>query len=251
MATLVLSESALYERMQANVLASWGQYAAGSTGARLVWLPNAGAAVFPALPERDVYNNALLARELVSAAATEALSAVEDEYSRAGVTGYAVWVHESEAASIAELERRRYHIDTCTHAMAMSLDGLQAPHPEVEIDTADWRDYLQVLTELELPEGLLARVDGSTFEVLVALLDGSRVATALAYDHEGDCGIYNVGTMPHARRRGLGTALTALQLHHARERGCTTASLQATEMAQRIYAGLGFRDLGRFIEFVR
>ena len=33
---------------------------------------------------------------------------------------------------------------------------------------------------------------------------------ALAFDRDGDCGIYNVGTHEHARRRGLGTALTAL-----------------------------------------
>lgn len=251
MATLVLSESTLYERMQSNLLASWEQYAAGSPGAGLVRLPNAAAAVFPALPERDVYNNALLGRGLLPGAASEAVSAVEDEYSRPGITDYAVWVHESDATSIAELGRRGYHVDTWTRAMAMPLDALQVPHPEVEIDTGDWRDYLEVLTELGVPEGLLAGVDGSSFKVLVALLDGSRVATALAYDHDGDCGIYNVGTMPHARRRGLGTNLTALHLHHARERGCITASLQATEMAQRIYAALGFRDLGRFIEFVR
>jgi predicted GNAT family acetyltransferase len=57
--------------------------------------------------------------------------------------------------------------------------------------------------------------------------------------------------MPHARRRGLGTALTALHLQLARDRGCKTASLQATEMAERIYAAIGFRDLGRFVEYVR
>src|SRR3712207_8269480 len=51
----------------------------------------------------------------------------------------------------------------------------------------------------------------------VARLDGRNVATALAYDHAGDCGIYNVVTLPEARRRGLGTALTALQLHQDRK----------------------------------
>ncbi len=50
-----------------------------------------------------------------------------------------------------------------------------------------------------------------------------------------------MGTLPHARRRGLGTALTALHLHQARERGCATASLQATEMAEGVYAAVGFR----------
>ena len=72
----------------------------------------------------------------------------------------------------------------------------------------------------------------------------------MAFDHGGDCGIYNVGTLERARRRGLGTALTALQLHDALARGCRTASLQSTQMAERVYAAVGFRDLGRILEYV-
>lgn len=63
-------------------------------------------------------------------------------------------------------------------------------------------------------------------------------------------GIYNVGTLEHARRRGLGTALTAAQVHDAHARGCRTASLQSTPMAERVYASVGFRDLGRILEYV-
>jgi len=29
-----------------------------------------------------------------------------------------------------------------------------------------------------------------------------------------------------------------------------TASLQSTPMAERVYAAIGFRDLGRFLEYV-
>jgi ribosomal protein S18 acetylase RimI-like enzyme len=41
----------------------------------------------------------------------------------------------------------------------------------------------------------------------------------MAFDHGSDCGIYNVGTLEHARRRGLGTALTAYLVHDALARG--------------------------------
>jgi ribosomal protein S18 acetylase RimI-like enzyme len=75
------------------------------------------------------------------------------------------------------------------------------------------------------------------------------VASALAYYFGTDCGIYNVGTAERARRYGLGTALTAVQLYDARERGCVTASLQSTPMAERVYAAVGFRDLGRILEY--
>jgi ribosomal protein S18 acetylase RimI-like enzyme len=70
----------------------------------------------------------------------------------------------------------------------------------------------------------------------------------MAYDHEGDCGIYNVTTLEAARRRGMGFSLTALMLHEARERGCVTASLQSTPMAEGLYSRVGFRDLGRYLE---
>jgi predicted GNAT family acetyltransferase len=72
----------------------------------------------------------------------------------------------------------------------------------------------------------------------------------LAFDHDSDCGIYNVATLECARRRGLATALTARQVHDAFGRGCQTVSLQSTAMAERVYAGVGFRDLGRFFEYV-
>jgi hypothetical protein len=49
--------------------------------------------------------------------------------------------------------------------------------------------------------------------------------------------------------RGLGTGVTAALLHDALARGCATASLQATPMAERLYVALGFRDVGRILEY--
>jgi GNAT superfamily N-acetyltransferase len=100
-----------------------------------------------------------------------------------------------------------------------------------------------------LPPGFPAAADHAAFHPLAARADGEMVA-ALAYDYAGDCGIYNVGTVERARRRGLGTALTAAQVHDARARGCRTASLQSTQMAERVYAAVGFRDLGCILEYV-
>ncbi len=72
----------------------------------------------------------------------------------------------------------------------------------------------------------------------------------MAFDRGSDCGISNVTTMERARRRGMGTALTTVHLHDALAHG-QTASLQSTEMAESIYAAVGFRDLGRILEYVR
>jgi GNAT superfamily N-acetyltransferase len=82
----------------------------------------------------------------------------------------------------------------------------------------------------------------------------SHVSTArasrAALDFRGDRGIYNVVTLEHFRRRGLGTALTARLVHDAFESGFQSASLQSTPIAERVYAAVGFRDLGRILEYV-
>jgi ribosomal protein S18 acetylase RimI-like enzyme len=71
----------------------------------------------------------------------------------------------------------------------------------------------------------------------------------MAFDHDGDCGVFNVTRLEAARRRGLGTALTARHVHDALQRGCSTASLQSTAMAERVYTAVGFRDLRRILEY--
>ena len=243
-----LGERALYDRMLANLVGCWTRIATGTKGASVVKIAGGVIAVFPEGPERAFYNNAVLARDLDGPSIAEAVTAVLRAYQEAGVGGYAIWAHESEGATIAELEGRGLGVDTTTRAMAMSLEDISVPRPDLDLAPSDWDEYLRIV---EVPEGTLAGVDPRDFHVLVGRLDGESVTAGMAYDHDGDCGIYNVGTLAHTRRRGLGTALTGLHLHLARERGCTTASLQSTEDAEGIYAAVGFRSLGRFIEYAR
>jgi GNAT superfamily N-acetyltransferase len=168
-------------------------------------------------------------------------------YAAAGVTRFAAWVHESDQAMRGDLARRGYTVHESTRAMGMALDDICLPRPQIQLGPADWLEYLRILG---VPQGLLRSADHAAFHVLVARLDGQDVAAAMASDHGGDCGIYNVTTLERARRRGLGTALTAVHLHDALAWGCQTASLQSTQMAERVYAAVAFRDLGRILEYV-
>ena len=121
-----------------------------------------------------------------------------------------------------------------------------APPARARARPLDWPEYLRIVgVPPDFSAAWTRRVPHPGRR-----LDGETVATALAFDLDGDCGIYNVGTLEHARRRGLGTALTALLLHDARARGCDTASLQATKIAEGVYTAVGFRDLGRIFEYV-
>jgi ribosomal protein S18 acetylase RimI-like enzyme len=246
MADATMTDDELYLRGAATLLASWEAYADGCADATLVRLPGVAAAVFPSGAEHEVYNNALLDRDLGRAGRAEAVDAMAAAYDAAGVDRYAAWVHESDEGMRSELGSRGYTIDETTRAMGMRLDGVSLPVPEVELGPPDWAEHLRVIGE----PGLLRDANPATFHVLVSQLAGENVATAIALDHEGDCGLFNVSTLEAARRRGLGTALTALQLRAAVKRGCWTASLQSTPMAERLYAALGFRDLGRILEYV-
>ena len=246
----VLADADLYRRGAETLLASWEEYARGATGAAVQRFLGVAIAVFPNGPERAVYNNALLDRDLAAAERADALEAMEAAYAAAGVTRVAAWVHDSDQAMRGDLERRGYTLDSSTRAMGLALDEIRLPRPQLDLGPPDWLEYLRILRIFGAPSGLLSGADPARFHVLVARLGGENVATAMAFDHGGDCGVYNVGTLERARRRGLGTALTALQVHDALARGCQTASLQSTAMAEGVYAAVGFRDLGRILEYV-
>lgn len=243
----------LYLRGTATLLASWEEYARGAEGAALHRARGVAAAVFPHGTERNVYNNALLDRGLSQRERTAALDAMEAVYTEAGLTRFAAWVHESDGPMRADLEQRGYGIAEYTLAMGMSLDEVHVPTApvaaDVELASADWIDYVRFLPAFGTPSGLLSGTDPSVFQVRTARVGGETVAAAISIDVDRDCGIFNVGTVERARRQGLGTALTALLLQHAIERGCRTASLQSTEMGERLYSALGFRALGRILEY--
>lgn len=245
-----MNDTDLYDRGTATLLASWEEYARGVPRATLQRLDGVSAAVFPAEPERSVYNNALLDRDLGATERATAVDAMEAAYADAGIARFAAWAHESDGGMRAELSGRGYVLEESTLAMGLSLEDLPAPNHEVECGRLGWPEYLEYLRAIGLPQGLLGGADPDKFHALGARLEGKNVATAIAFDHDGDCGLFNMSTLPTARRRGFGTALTARHLHDALARGCTTASLQSTEMAERVYAGVGFRALGRFFEYV-
>jgi GNAT superfamily N-acetyltransferase len=235
----------LFDRGAATLVASWAEYARGAVGASVVRVPGAAIAVFTEEPESLVYNNTLLDLGLDADARGATIAAVQEAYADAYVDRYALWVHEGDSEMRADLDDRSYVVTESTRAMGIALEFLEAPRPEIDLADAGWHDYVRLLG---LGEDFQQYADPAAYVVRVALLDGRPAAVGMSYDHEDDCGIYNVTTLDHARGRGLGTALTAQLLHEARDRGCTTATLQSTAMAERIYARLGFRDLGRYLE---
>jgi GNAT superfamily N-acetyltransferase len=78
----------------------------------------------------------------------------------------------------------------------------------------------------------------------VAFLDGEPVGSAGLNRAGAIPGLYNVATVPGARRRGVATAVTLAALGDAKAGGAATAVLGTTEMGRGIYERLGFRPAG-------
>src|SRR4051794_14537376 len=119
--TTPISGADLYRRGAETLLGSWATIARGARDAAVLRLPGVAAAVFPAGPERSIYNNALLERDLGPAERAAALDAMQAAYASAGVTRFAAWTHESDHGMRADLEARGYAIDTATRAMGIDL----------------------------------------------------------------------------------------------------------------------------------
>jgi ribosomal protein S18 acetylase RimI-like enzyme len=146
--------------------------------------------------------------------------------------------------------------------MAIAIDRL------AETSVTDGIEIRPVTDERE--GRALARVDGEAFEdpsgvaedfyaAAALAVDGGRsfiaweggepVGIAAGYVHDGAVGIFGVGVVARARRRGIGAALT---LHAARAfPGADLAWLHPSDMARSMYERLGFRTVSDWEVWVR
>ena len=84
----------------------------------------------------------------------------------------------------------------------------------------------------------------------IARLDGEPAGVGLSYTGGGVIGLYGIGTLSTARRRGVGSALTLVPMLQARDDGFRVAILHATPDGTRLYPHLGFRTYCRISRFL-
>jgi len=181
--------------------------------------------------------------------------------------------HHRPADLADRLARRGFAPVDDTAAMAMDLALLPndtVPPPGVRIepvdDEADVDIYVGLLLrEMEHEHRQLPPSAGSVrrrylvsklgrdpdSRRFVAFLDEAPVATSRLSMAGGAAGIYTIVTMPEARGRGIGTAMTLTALLAGRNAGMRIGVLQATDMGIRIYQRLGFQELFRYALLVR
>jgi ribosomal protein S18 acetylase RimI-like enzyme len=152
-----------------------------------------------------------------------------------------------------------------TPGMAADLQTLPASPsmPQgLEIRTVEDEATMRVWTHVFTPGyGMPMDWEESIFDVWSKLgldspvrnylgyLDGAPVSTSTVFYSAGVAGIYDVATLPEARGRGIGTALTLAPLLDARQTGYRIGVLQSSDMGFGVYKKMGFRHLCQIENF--
>jgi ribosomal protein S18 acetylase RimI-like enzyme len=111
----------------------------------------------------------------------------------------------------------------------IDLLGFGLP-PYVEPSIVEW-----LATELNLKQ---------PFKLFLGLLDGKPVATSMYYLGAGVAGVYNVSTLPEARNKGIGLAMTQRPLLEAKKLGYRIGVLQSSKLGLPVYQKMGFKEYG-------
>jgi GNAT superfamily N-acetyltransferase len=209
--------------------------------------PGVVASIVPAAPESPTLNAAVA---LDAEGAAEALGELAERWREASVTRWGVWLDGGAKRVAKSLQRAGLTLTASSPGMGAALDAIAGPGelngrvPKADLATVGRiNDLAYGNHDARLERTLTPLPRGSLYGYRVDLDDGRPAAAALAMHHAGDCGVSFVATIPEARRRGLGTLVMHGALQHARERGCTSTTLQATDAGRRLYDTLGYRSL--------
>jgi GNAT superfamily N-acetyltransferase len=107
---------------------------------------------------------------------------------------------------------------------------------DVVFDSPSW------VSEAWVAATRLAGFAGAPWRCYLGRLGGEPVATALLLPGAGVAGLYMIGTIPAARRRGIGAAMTLAPLREARALGYRVGILHASPEGYALYQRLGFRQ---------
>jgi ribosomal protein S18 acetylase RimI-like enzyme len=86
--------------------------------------------------------------------------------------------------------------------------------------------------------------DAAPWDLYVGRLGGRAVATTMMFYGAGVATAFGIGTVPDARGRGIGAAITLEGFADARRRGYRYGVLFATDLGAPVYRRIGFRDTG-------
>ena len=157
------------------------------------------------------------------------------------------------------LQAHGFRFENNTPGMALALDILPANQrlpAGLEIvrveDSSALETWVDVFAEgypipAEIKPHLLTLLAELGLELptshYLGLLDSHPVATSNMFLGAGVAGVMFVATLPAARGRGVGAAMTLRPLYDARQLGYQAGILQSSQMGYPIYRRMGFQHL--------
>jgi len=251
---IVVLDGNLTARMDASLAAFWGAYALAE-GSQLEEFPDASFFYTP-IP-LSLFNTVIL-RGRESASIDAVVGGVAKYIAEQGRP--VLWRMSPTAVSNevrAQLER--HGLQPQGHQPAMLADLSELPPPPqvngLKIETVegrsgrhDWAwltcDAFELGSDVrEAMSACEAAIPETKFisqPRYTGYLDGKPVAVGSLVMAADLAGVYAVATLPEARNRGIGTAMTLHAMAEGKLNGAKSAVLQATEMGRPIYERIGF-----------
>lgn len=163
------------------------------------------------------------------------------------------------------LSKHGFGFSDDTPGMAVDLQTLNESQPPVdglEIRDAADEEFLRTWTTVFVKGyGLPSDWENKMFDLWGRFAPDSRMRNYVGYLNDtpvstsslmyggGAAGIYSVATLPEARGKGIGAALTLKPLQDAREMGYRIGILQSSDMGFNVYKKLGFRHVCQIENF--
>jgi ribosomal protein S18 acetylase RimI-like enzyme len=243
----VSRDAAAWDRMLESMRVFFSSVPPSSSGGRVVEFDGVIAGVTPAVPERSLPNSVVYRNEDDLIRSLDDLAVLYDD---AGVLAWTVWTPEYHERARRALDAAGHLLDANPAAMIAELADVEAPrNGDPEPDPEPTAEDLGLINDLAYSTGdafqrLLGGGRLDPAHTWIARVDGKPAASVVTQDHDGDCSVWWVATVPEARGRGLAPGLMRRALAAGRERGCEVTTLQATKVGQPVYERLGYRSLG-------
>src|SRR5262245_14386946 len=143
-------------------------------------------------------------------------------------------------------------------ALADAIAPSRLPGFEIRrvVDAVGLDDHRKVVTEgfgsppaVALGTTCAGLLDRPECVVYVGYANGAPVASGLGWRTGRVVGVYAIATIPAARQRGYGAAMTARIMTDGSASGCDVAALQASQLGRPIYERLGFKVDVRYVAY--
>ena len=209
---------------------------------------------------------------LEDSAQDAAVTGMINHFKGRGAPLLAWWFNPSTPLSLlARLEARGFELDYNAPGMVIDLasipqplhfpDGLTIVQARDERTLDDWSQALYLeYEEYHMPLSsarvwadatLTLGADNAPWRLYIAYWNGQPVATNLIFDGAGVSGLFCVGTIPAARGKGIGAAITLQPLLDSRTLGYQYGVLFASDIGLPMYAKIGWRrvpiSIGRYL----